>query len=54
MSHPKPKKCIKSNPRFMLSRMTEISTNLSDFKAAVIVIVIIFPFNEPEESMKKI
>ena len=34
--------------------MTEMSTNLSDFKAAAIVIIIIFPFNEPEESMKKI
>lgn len=54
MSHPKPKKCVKNNPRFMLSRMTEMSTNLSDFKAAVIVIIIIFPFNEPEASMKKI
>ena len=38
----------------MLSRMTEISTNLSDFKAAEIVILIIFPFNEPVESMRKI
>ena len=54
MSHPKPKKCIESNRKFMLSRMTAISTNLSDFKAAEIVILIIFPFNEPVESMRKI